>query len=71
MAKPVLIRQLRESDCAIIAQAFADQGWHKPQSQYEGYFREQTDGKRVVLVAQVESVFAGYITILWESERTY
>jgi len=67
MDKAALIREMRAVDCAVIAQAFADQGWYKPQTQYERYFQEQNDGKRVVLVAEVENVFAGYLTVLWES----
>jgi ribosomal protein S18 acetylase RimI-like enzyme len=63
----ISIREMSAEDCAIISKAFTDQGWNKPQSQYEGYFQEQTEGRRVVLVAEVEGTFAGYVTILWES----
>ncbi|MBN1993087.1 MAG: GNAT family N-acetyltransferase [Anaerolineae bacterium] len=67
MKEKLRIREIRPADCAVIAQAFLDQGWHKPISQYEGYLREQNEGKRVVLVAENEGQFTGYLTILWES----
>ena len=67
MGKTAFIRELSAVDCAVIAQAFADQRWHKPQTQFEKYFQEQRDDKRVVLIAEVGNIFAGYLTILWES----
>ena len=63
----ISIRNMKSEDCAMISQAFSAQGWHKPQTQYEGYFREQTEGKRLVLVAEFEGRFAGYVTVVWES----
>jgi ribosomal protein S18 acetylase RimI-like enzyme len=64
---PITIRHLREADCPLISQAFAAQGWNKPTTQYENYIQDQIAGTRVVLVAEYESNFAGYLTIMWES----
>ena len=61
------IHLLRKSDIQEIAAAFAALGWNKPASQYERYYSEQTAAERVVLVARVDKVFAGYVTIVWES----
>ena len=61
------IRPLAAIDPPIISQAFRLQGWQKPVSQYEQYLHEQQAGTRDVLVAQVEGAFAGYLTIVWES----
>jgi GNAT superfamily N-acetyltransferase len=70
----LLIRELLESDCVIIAQAFAAQGWDKPEAQYRHYLDECRAGARVVLVANwaAESArqFAGYVCILWQSDYT-
>jgi ribosomal protein S18 acetylase RimI-like enzyme len=55
------------SDIQPIAAAFVELGWDKPAPQYEGYLKEQMAGERVVLVASLDGVFAGYLTILWES----
>lgn len=62
------IRELLPTDCQPISAAFAAQGWDKPMAQYERYWQESQKGKRVVLVAFVEGVFAGYVTIVWESD---
>jgi len=63
----VQIRLLQQSDIQPIATEFAKLGWDKPASQYMRYLEEQEAGDRVVLVAFIDSMFAGYVTILWES----
>lgn len=67
MALIPTIQNLTQSDIQPIAAAFARLGWDKPASLYQGYLAEQEDGERVVLVARVDHVFAGYVTICWES----
>ena len=62
------IRPLQAQDIQPIADAFTQIGWNKPASQYERYLAEQTSGQRDVLVALVDDVFAGYVTIVWTSE---
>ena len=66
----VKIRQLRSEDILHIAMAFAELGWDKPASQYECYLSEQDSGQRLVLVAALRGIFAGYVTIVWESSYT-
>ena len=63
----VTIRSLNKDDVHPIAAAFTDLGWDKPASQFEGYLAEQLADQRVVLVATVDEVFAGYVTVVWES----
>ena len=63
----IVIRNLLASDIDSIAAAFARLGWNKPAAQYERYFSEQQAGDRLVLVAMLEAVFAGYVTIVWQS----
>ena len=60
------IRQIHEQDPPIISAAFDEIGWDKPITQYERYFQEQKAGCRDVLVALIDDVFAGYLTIVWE-----
>ena len=55
----LIIRQMRESDCTLIARAFASQGWDKPSSQYLTYWCEHLDGKRDILLAEYDGQFAG------------
>ena len=61
------IRLLEAGDVPTIAAAFAAIGWNKPAAQYERYLAEQRRGERVALVAFQRDVFAGYVTIIWES----
>jgi len=67
MSGELQIRLLQQGDIQLITAAFAKLGWDKPAAQYAHYLIEQETGDRVVLVAFMDSVFAGYITILWES----
>lgn len=62
------IREMLESDPEIISNAFLNQGWNKPTSQYIRYLQEVHDEKRTALIAEYNGEFAGYITILWESD---
>ena len=61
------IRLLEGEDIPQIAQAFEELGWHKPESQYQRYLKEQTLEMRAVYVAFVEKKFAGYLSICWRS----
>lgn len=68
MKPTVTLRALHAEDADPIAVAFAAQGWRKPAAQYRDYLREQEAGARDVLVAEVDGEFAGYVTIVWESD---
>jgi GNAT superfamily N-acetyltransferase len=67
MGDTLAIRPLNGGDPVVMAAAFAAIGWDKPESQYQRYLAEQEAGTRDVLVATVDDVFAGYVTVLWES----
>lgn len=64
------LRKLKLADCIPISMAFKAQGWDKPVLQYEHYFRWQEEGIRDIILAEVSGEFAGYLTILWESNYT-
>jgi GNAT superfamily N-acetyltransferase len=63
------IRRLLEEDIEPIANAFKALGWSKPASQYVRYLTEQGAGQRTVFVALVADIFAGYVTINWQSDH--
>ena len=66
---PVIeIRLLQTQDVEQIAKAFQSVKWDKPVSQYQRYLLEQEEGRRIILVAFIDKVFAGYLTIVWKSE---
>jgi ribosomal protein S18 acetylase RimI-like enzyme len=64
----VEIQEMIESDCPIIANAFTAQGWNKRLEQYLNYWNDSTEEKRVILVARIDGQFAGYVTIVWDSD---
>jgi GNAT superfamily N-acetyltransferase len=68
MDKKISIRAMLESDPPIIAAAFTAQGWNKPLSQYLRYWQESMQGQRLILLAEFVGEFAGYLTIVWESD---
>ena len=61
-----LIRHIEKHDPPTISAAFDEIGWDKPVTQYEQYFLEQQAGTRAVLIALMEGIFAGYVTIVWK-----
>ncbi len=64
----ITIRLLQTEDIELIAAAFDAIGWNKPAAQFESYLAQQTQGRRVVLVAFADGVFSGYLNIVWEPE---
>ncbi len=68
MSEMVTIREMTASDPPMIAEAFTAQGWNKPVSLYLRYWQESLAGKRLVLLADYAGQFAGYTTVVWESD---
>ncbi len=68
MPSSCTLRPLQASDIPLIAAAFAELGWNKPAAQYERYLVEQQNGTREVLTAWQNNRFAGYLTIVWQSD---
>ncbi len=59
-------RQMLESDIAQMDEGFIAQGWGSRRAVLEKYYREQQEGKRYVVFAEVDGVAAGYATLLPE-----
>jgi ribosomal protein S18 acetylase RimI-like enzyme len=68
MSENSTIREMTGKDCPIIAEAFTAQGWNKPVSQFLRYWQESLEQKRLILLAESAGQFAGYLTIVWESD---
>jgi GNAT superfamily N-acetyltransferase len=60
------IRRMQESDPPLLAAAFADMNKTKPQ--YERYWQENVEGKRMTLVAQINGSVVGYANVIWEPD---
>ena len=68
MNEELRIRELLAADIPEIVAAFAMIGWNKPESQYRTHLAQQTADERLVLIARVSDEFAGYVTVVWETE---
>jgi len=55
---------MQESDIKDLSRGFISQGWPSREEILTRYFKEQESGEREVLIADLTSVVAGYITIL-------
>ena len=63
--------EITQEDAQFFADYFKKLGWHKPLSQFEDYIAEAAKGIRTNLVAKVNDIPVGYLTILWESDHPY
>lgn len=62
----LLIRRMQKEDPRLLAKAFADM--NKTRKQYEQYWRENEEGKRVTLIALFDGIVVGYTNVIWEPE---
>jgi Acetyltransferases len=67
----IQIRRLCREDCSVISAAFAEQDWNKSVEQFERYLRECGEGKRDILLAEINAEFAGYVTVDWQPESAF
>ncbi|MFK7844694.1 MAG: GNAT family N-acetyltransferase [Rhodothermales bacterium] len=62
------IRRLILADAEPISKAFAEIGWHKSKERYEECFERQLAEDIIVLVAESNGTFSGYLLIVWDPE---
>ena len=63
------IRKMQESDIKDLSRGFISQGWPSREEILTRYFKEQEGGEREVLIADLTSAVAGYITILPDAKQ--
>ena len=63
------IRKMQESDIKDLSRGFISQGWPSREEILTRYFKEQESGEREVLIADLTSAVAGYITILPDAKQ--
>lgn len=63
------IRKMQESDIKDLSRGFISQGWPGREEILTRYFKEQESGEREVLIADLTSAVAGYITILPDTKQ--
>ncbi|MBX5325554.1 GNAT family N-acetyltransferase [Streptococcus cristatus] len=69
METTCLIRKMQTSDVKELSQGFINQGWPGREEILIRYFKEQESGEREVLIADLTSAVAGYITILPDAKQ--
>ena len=60
------IRRMQADDPSALATVFADM--NKSRVQFERYWQENIDGRRVTLVALLDGRVVGYTNVIWESD---
>ncbi|MDZ4991567.1 GNAT family N-acetyltransferase [Clostridium perfringens] len=65
----IQIRDMLKSDILDFNKAFELQGWEKPISLFEKYYKEQKNGNRRIFVASMENQVLGYATLLPNDEN--
>ena len=63
------IRKMQEFDIKDLSRGFISQGWPGREEILTRYFKEQERGEREVLIADLTSAVAGYITILPDAKQ--
>ena len=63
------IRKMQEYDIKNLSQGFINQGWPGREEILARYFLEQKSKEREVLVAEIDGVVAGYITIIPDAKQ--
>lgn len=64
----LVLRPLMTKDIPCIVKAFKEIGWQKPATLYEEYLEEQKQEERQVVLAEVDGIFVGYVTLKWHSD---
>jgi GNAT superfamily N-acetyltransferase len=54
-----------------MAEAFLAIGWNKPAEQFRRYLGEQASGARSCWVADLDIVFAGYVSVNWRPSYAF
>ena len=60
----ITIRSMEQSDAEIFYATYLSYGWHPQLETYENYYREQTQGRRLVFIAEYRGAVAGICTLV-------
>ena len=60
----ITIRSIEQSDAEIFYTTYLSYGWHPQLETYENYYREQTQGRRLVFIAEYRGAVAGICTLV-------
>ncbi len=65
------IDDLTQDEVEEIGNAFENIGWTNRTFTCQSYLNEQSQHSRLVLIARVEGVFCGYVTIKWKADYPF
>ncbi|MGX7198723.1 GNAT family N-acetyltransferase [Enterococcus nangangensis] len=57
-------RKMKQEDICKLAEMFVNQGWDAREDVLKKYWEEQVLGARIVLVAEIPTELAGYVTLI-------
>lgn len=60
----LLVRSMVKKDIEGFVDGFASQNWHKPYGLFYGYYVQQQNNERLVIIAETNGDVAGYATLL-------
>ena len=60
----IRIRSMVTEDARILYETYLSYGWHPDLNTYEGYYREQEAGERLIFIAEYEGSVAGVCTLV-------
>jgi GNAT superfamily N-acetyltransferase len=63
----ISVRGITANDCVLAVAAFAAQNWSKPLELFEKYLAEAAASERYTFVGEIDGIFAGYVTVVWNS----
>ena len=58
------IRSMLPEDAKVLYDTYLSYGWHPQLETYENYYREQTQGQRLVFIAEYRGAVAGICTLV-------
>lgn len=58
------VRKMENRDVPLISQMFVEQGWSPRDLVLKNYIKEQKEGIRIALVAEIEERIVGYVTLI-------
>ena len=60
----LLIRAMIETDIEKFVDGFSEQNWHKSYELFNGYYNQQENNEKSVIIAEINGDVAGYVTLL-------
>ncbi len=60
----LIIRTMLKSDIEKFVHGFAEQNWHKSYELFNGYYNQQENKEKSVIIAEINGDVAGYVTLL-------